>query len=53
MKVNQELYDYLLHEWKFNNHVKYLKYFSEWIENLTEKQINWYEIYKQGKKTLC
>ena len=50
--MNSELKEYLLHEWKWNNHVKYLKYFEDWIGNLTEPQIQWYQAYKEGKKTL-
>lgn len=51
--MNSELIEYLLHEWRLNNHVKYLKYFKDWIGCLTEQQIQWYNAYKQGKKTLC
>lgn len=50
--MNSELREYLLHEWKFNNHVKYLKYFEDWIGCLMEQQIQWYQAYKEGKKTL-
>lgn len=50
--MTPELREYLLHEWKWNNHVKYLKYFEIWINNLTKEQILWYAAYKDGKKTL-
>jgi len=35
-----KLYNWLQSEWKINNHVKYQKYFKQWIENLTIDQIN-------------
>lgn len=37
--MTEELYDYLLKEWRFNNHPKYLKYFELWISNISENQI--------------
>jgi len=49
--MDSELKEYLLHEWKFNNHTKYLKYFEDWIVNVTENQIVFYSAYRIGDKT--
>jgi hypothetical protein len=35
-------YIYLREEWKQNNITKYQKYFDEWINNLTETQLYYY-----------
>lgn len=37
-----ELYEYLKNEWKENNLPKYQKYFEEWVNNLTDIQIYYY-----------
>jgi len=37
--MNKELYNWLEYEWRISNHVKYQRYFKEWIEKLTETQI--------------
>lgn len=37
--MNRTLYEWLKSEWKDCNHVKYQKYFDEWIKNLTNDQI--------------
>lgn len=37
--MHKELYDWLQYEWKISNHVKYQKYFTEWVNNLTINQI--------------
>ncbi len=50
--ISADLHEYLEHEWKWNNHVKYLKYFNEWERNLTQEQLRWYQAYMEGKKTL-
>lgn len=42
--MNERLYKYLQNEWMFNNHPKYQKYFGEWVSNLTETQIYYYNI---------
>ena len=41
--MNNNLYEYLEKEWKQNNHLKYLKYFDVWINNLTDDQIFYYK----------
>ena len=33
--MNKVLYEWLKNEWKISNHVKYQKYFEEWVKNLT------------------
>lgn len=40
--MNKNLEAYLEKEWRFNNHQKYQKYFKQWLENLTEIQINYF-----------
>jgi hypothetical protein len=37
--MTKELYNWLKNRFKFDNHPKYLKYFKEWIDNITESQI--------------
>lgn len=41
--MNSELKEFLWKEWKFNTLPKYYKYFDEWINNLTESQMTFYE----------
>lgn len=50
--MNKELYDYLENEWKYNNHNKYQKYFKQWVSNLTEHQIIYFESHKVGKMSI-
>ena len=44
-----ELYEYLKNEWRYNNHPKYMKYFDDWYNNLTERQRKCYTIWMKGK----
>lgn len=37
--MNDKLYEWLKTHWRYNNHPKYLKYFDDWVENITENQI--------------
>lgn len=37
--MNEQLYNWLENEWRCSNHVKYQKYFKDWIKNLTKDQI--------------
>lgn len=41
--MNDVLYDYLKDQWERNNIPKYQKYFKEWVDNLTDIQIYYYE----------
>lgn len=41
--MNEQLKEYLWNEWKFNTQPKYYKYFEEWLNNLTDVQIIYYE----------
>jgi hypothetical protein len=41
--MNDKLYQYLKKEFEFNNLKKYLKYFDEWVNNLTLNQIEYYK----------
>ena len=41
--MNKVLYEWLKSEWKLSNHVKYQKYFEEWVKNLTDDQISGFE----------
>lgn len=49
---NDLLREYLWNEWKYNVHKRYLKYFDEWYENITEEQRQFFETYRNGNKTL-
>ena len=40
--MSDRLYIYLKFEWEKNNLPKYKKYFDNWINNLTENQIYYY-----------
>jgi hypothetical protein len=40
---NRALYNWLEKEWRECNAPKYQHYFKEWVENLTEDQINGFE----------
>ena len=40
---NRALYNWLEYQWRINNSPKYQHYFKEWIDNLTEIQINEFE----------
>jgi hypothetical protein len=40
--MNDILYRYLDEEWRNNNSPKYQKYFKEWVVNLTDNQIYYY-----------
>lgn len=50
---NNDVKQYLWHEFKLNNNPKYYKYFEEWFNNLTETQLLFYNAYSKGDKTIC
>jgi hypothetical protein len=37
--MTKELYEWLHYRWKKDNHTKYQHLFYEWVENMTESQI--------------
>ena len=39
INMTPQLYNWLHEIWVRHNHVKYRKYFDEWVENLTDSQI--------------
>ena len=41
--MTKRLYSYLEKEFRYCNNKKYHKYFEEWVINLTENQIYYYE----------
>lgn len=43
MEINMVLFDYLRERFYKNNHVKYRKYFDEWLSNITEIQLFYFE----------
>lgn len=43
--LDNELKEWLFQHWRRDNHTKYLRYFEEWISNITESQI--YYFHKQ------
>lgn len=43
MEINTILFDYLRERFYRNNHAKYRKYFDEWISNITENQLFYFE----------
>jgi len=40
---NRALYNWLEIQWRISNIAKYQHYFKEWVEKLTEDQINGFE----------
>lgn len=50
--MTEELYEHLRKQFYYNNHVKYRKYFEEWVSNLTAIQIEYFEIEKENIKNL-
>ena len=40
--MSEELYKKLKEEFYRCNHVKYRKYFEEWVHNVTEAQLKWW-----------
>lgn len=40
--MSNELYEWLFQHWRRDNHAKYLRYFEEWISNITESQIRYF-----------
>jgi len=51
--MTEELYEHLRKQFYYNNHVKYRKYFEEWVSNLTAIQIEYFEIEKENIKNLA
>ena len=49
---NDLLKEYLWNEWRYNVHKRYLKYFEQWYDNITESQRQFFEAYRKGNKTL-
>lgn len=41
--MTQEMYIYLQQRFYRNNHAKYRKYFEEWIANVTDTQLMYFE----------
>ena len=48
---NDKLKEYLWNEWRYNVHKRFLKYFDEWYENLTDNQILYFNAYMKGLKS--
>jgi hypothetical protein len=47
--MTPELYTWLEETWIRSNHAKYLKYFEEWIKNLTDSQIKGFNKMEQNR----
>lgn len=41
--MTKEMYTYLQQRFYRNNHVKYYKYFEDWVQNVTEVQLMYFE----------
>lgn len=48
MNISPELQEYLKAEWRYNCHPKYMKYFDQWLENLTDWQIICFTAWMHG-----
>ena len=42
--MTEILFNYLRERFRTSNHSKYLKYFDEWVSNISENQIHYFEI---------
>ena len=49
--MTRELYEWLKDRWRKDNHTKYLHYFDEWVENITESQIEGY-VKQEGNRNV-
>lgn len=43
IEITKEMYAYLQQRFYRNNHAKYRKYFEEWVQNVTEEQLMYFE----------
>jgi len=43
MEIKGVLFDYLRERFYRNNHAKYKQYFDEWVSNITEIQLMYFE----------
>lgn len=41
--IDKILHDYLQQRFYKNNHIKYRKYFEEWVSNVTDVQLMYFE----------
>lgn len=51
LEINTDFYEWLKDKFYKDNIPKYVKYFDEWVINLTENQVNGF--YKQMTTILC
>ena len=47
MELDKEIKSYLFQRFMRNNHNKYTHYYQEWIDNLTQDQVNYFKLEKQ------
>ena len=50
--MTQELKDFIIKECKHNWHPKYYKYIEEYISNITEYQLMYWNAWMQGKMSI-
>lgn len=48
--LDNELKEWLFQHWRRDNHTKYLRYFEEWISNITESQIYYFNKQMHNEK---
>ena len=46
---NRALYNWLEYEWRISNAPKYAHYFKEWVDNLTDAQIEYFNKMRNRK----
>lgn len=44
--MTEEMYTYLRQRFYRSNHTKYRKYFEEWVNNVTDNQLRYFEVEK-------
>lgn len=47
IQLTKEMKSYLFQRFMRNNHNKYTHYYQEWIDNVTQDQVNYFKLEKQ------
>lgn len=47
IQLTKEMKSYLFQRFMRNNHSKYTHYYQEWIDNVTQDQVNYFKLEKQ------
>lgn len=47
IELTKEMKSYLFQRFMRNNHSKYTHYYQEWIDNVTQDQVNYFKLEKK------